>query len=57
MGADKVDTVIVGQPEFYQTVGQLLKTKPVADWQAYLSWQLAREYCAHAEPTLCGREL
>ena len=48
MGVGKIDTVIVGQPEFYQTVGQLLKTKPVADWQAYLSWQLAREY----SPTL-----
>jgi putative endopeptidase len=40
----QVDTVIVGQPEFYQTVGQLLKTTPLADWQAYLSWQLARTY-------------
>ncbi|MDO7875111.1 M13 family metallopeptidase [Hymenobacter sp. ASUV-10] len=40
----KADTVIVGQPEFYQTVGLLLKTTPLADWQAYLSWQLARTY-------------
>ncbi len=48
LGVGKVDTVIVGQPEFYQTVAQLLKTKPLADWQAYLSWQLAREY----SPTL-----
>jgi len=39
-----VDTVIVGQPEFYQTVGQLLKTAPLDDWKAYLSWQVAREY-------------
>ena len=48
LGAPRADTVIVGQPEFYQTVGQLLKTKPVADWQAYLTWQVAREY----SPTL-----
>ena len=48
LGVGRVDTVIVGQPEFYQTVAQLLKTKPLADWQAYLSWQLAREY----SPTL-----
>ncbi|OGX84873.1 metalloendopeptidase [Hymenobacter coccineus] len=48
LGAPRVDTVIVGQPEFYQTVGQLLKTKPVADWQAYLTWAVAREY----SPTL-----
>jgi len=48
LGVTKVDTVIVGQPEFYQTVGQLLKTKPVDDWKAYLSWQVAREFA----PTL-----
>jgi len=48
LGATSVDTVIVGQPEFYQTVGQLLKTKPVDDWKAYLTWQVAREYA----PTL-----
>ncbi|MBJ6107412.1 M13 family metallopeptidase [Hymenobacter sp. BT523] len=46
-----VDTVIVGQPEFYQTAGQLLKSKPLDDWKAYLSWQLARTYA----PTLSSR--
>ena len=44
MGGPKVDTVIVGQPEFYQTVGQLLKTQPLAAWQAYLTWHVAREF-------------
>ncbi|WP_173810064.1 M13 family metallopeptidase [Hymenobacter caeli] len=48
LGAPRVDTVIVGQPEFYQTVGQLLKTKPVEDWKAYLTWQVARGFA----PTL-----
>jgi putative endopeptidase len=48
MGSTTVDSVIVGQPEFYQTVGQLLKTKPVEDWKAYLTWQVAREFA----PTL-----
>jgi putative endopeptidase len=44
----QVDTVIVGQPEFYQTVGRLLKTAPLADWKAYLSWQVATAFA----PTL-----
>jgi putative endopeptidase len=48
MGANSVDSVIVGQPEFYQTVGQLLKTKPVEDWKAYLTWHVTREFA----PTL-----
>ncbi|WP_210514190.1 M13 family metallopeptidase [Hymenobacter terricola] len=38
------DTVIVGQPEFYQTVGQLLKTAPLDTWKAYLAWHVAREF-------------
>ncbi len=44
MELGQVDTVIVGQPEFYQTVGHLLKTTPLADWQAYLSWQLTHTF-------------
>ncbi|MGI4833785.1 MAG: M13 family metallopeptidase [Janthinobacterium lividum] len=48
MGVPAQDSVIVGQPEFYQTAGQLLITKPLADWQAYLSWQVAHRF----SPTL-----
>jgi putative endopeptidase len=48
MGTPALDSVIVGQPEFYQTAGQLLKTTPLDDWKAYLSWQLARTFA----PTL-----
>lgn len=43
-----VDSVIVGQPEFFQAFGKLLKTTPLPDWQAYLQWQLVRTYA----PTL-----
>ena len=48
MGGTRVDTVIVGQPEFYQTAGRLLKTAPLDDWKAYLTWQVARTFA----PTL-----
>ena len=46
LGNAHLDSVIVGQPEFYQTVDKLLKTTPVADWQAYLSWQLANTFAS-----------
>ncbi|MEN9612095.1 MAG: hypothetical protein RLZZ628_2909 [Bacteroidota bacterium] len=36
----KVDTVIVGQPEFFRTVESLLTTTPIEDWKSYLRWQL-----------------
>ncbi|WP_460676745.1 M13 family metallopeptidase [Hymenobacter coalescens] len=48
MELGKVDTVIVGQPEFYRTVGQLLQSAPAEDWRAYLQWQLVHAYA----PTL-----
>ncbi|RSK42780.1 M13 family metallopeptidase [Hymenobacter perfusus] len=40
----KVDTVIVGQPEFYREAGRLLTTAPLADWKAYLQWQLVHAF-------------
>jgi putative endopeptidase len=35
-----VDSVIVGQPEYYRAVSKALKTFPVDDWKAYLRWKL-----------------
>ncbi len=48
LGLAKVDSVVVGQPEFYQAVSRVLREGPAADWQAYLTWQTANE----AAPTL-----
>jgi putative endopeptidase len=31
---------IVGQPEFFTAVNQLLAARPLADWQVYLRWHL-----------------
>lgn len=46
MNLSKVDTVIVGQPEFYKQAGQLLKTASVDDWKAYLQWHLLTAYAS-----------
>jgi len=37
---NKADTVIVGQPEYYQALNKALKTFPIKDWKAYLRWNL-----------------
>ncbi|PJJ53169.1 M13 family metallopeptidase [Hymenobacter chitinivorans] len=42
----KADTVIVGQPEFYQKAGQLLKSVPLDQWQAYLQWHLVNAFAS-----------
>ncbi|HTE01808.1 MAG TPA: M13 family metallopeptidase [Mucilaginibacter sp.] len=35
-----VDSVIVGQPEYYRAVSTALKTFSLDDWKAYLRWKL-----------------
>jgi putative endopeptidase len=34
------DTIIVGQPEFYTTLSNALKTQPLETWKNYLKWNL-----------------
>ncbi|MGZ3754783.1 MAG: M13 family metallopeptidase [Mucilaginibacter sp.] len=44
MAFKNVDTVIVGQPEYYRAVSKALKTYPIDDWKAYLRKNLVTEY-------------
>ena len=48
LGLGAPDSVVVGQPEFYQAVSRALRTTPLADWQAYLTWHTASAFA----PTL-----
>jgi putative endopeptidase len=43
-----IDTVIVGQPEFYQQVERSLHAHNLDAWKTYLRWQLAHAYAAQA---------
>ena len=40
MSMSGIDTVIVGQPEFYKQVEKSLSTVSVEDWKTYLRWNL-----------------
>ncbi len=40
----KVDTLLVGQPEFYKNLGELLSKAPLADWKNYLRYHLVNHY-------------
>jgi len=40
VGLPKVDSVIIGQPEFITALNGLLKSVPVADWKNYLKFHL-----------------
>ncbi len=35
----KTDTLLVGQPKYYQTLNKLLKTQPIAIWKAKLKFE------------------
>ena len=43
-GIEKAGDVNVGQPAFFQALGELAKTTPMADWTSYAQWHLARTY-------------
>ncbi len=45
---DRVDTVIVGQPEFVRQLGRSLQTHTVAEWKTYLRWHLAHSFASEA---------
>ncbi len=47
-GAENLDTVIVGQPEFLKTADHLFANTPMVVWKSYLKWKLMNAFA----PTL-----
>ncbi len=47
-GIRGVDSVIVGQPEFYQQLEKSLKKRPLAQWKMYLRWHLVSSFASQA---------
>jgi putative endopeptidase len=47
MHIKNVDSVIVGQPEFFREVEKSLKAYPIEDWKVYLRWQLVNTFAAY----------
>ncbi len=52
---NKVDSVIIGQPEYYTAAGIALQNTPVDTWKAYLRYRLADAY-AGSLPDAFGAE-
>ncbi|UFH52290.1 M13 family metallopeptidase [Spirosoma sp. KNUC1025] len=44
MSINNLDTVIVGQPEFYKEASRQLSANSLDDWKAYLTWHLLNSY-------------
>jgi putative endopeptidase len=47
-GIEKVDTVVVGQPEFFRQVEKSLRGRPVDEWKTYLRWRLVDTFAEQA---------
>ncbi|MGE5399160.1 MAG: M13 family metallopeptidase [Bacteroidota bacterium] len=43
-GIKKIDSLIVGQPEFYKQLSEAVKKFSIDQWKAYLRWQLVNSY-------------
>lgn len=46
-GILKADSVIVGQPEFYKGLNNMLNTCALSDWKTYLKWNLVNSYASY----------
>lgn len=47
MKITKLDSVIVGQPEFYSAVESNLKSVSIEDWKTYLTWNLIASFASY----------
>lgn len=47
VGAPELKDVIVGEPEFFRGMNDLLASVPMDDWKAYLRWQLIDDTAAY----------
>lgn len=47
MGVPGVDSIIIGQPEFFTGLNKYLGSFSVADWKAYLRWKLISSYAPY----------
>lgn len=46
-GLNAVDTVVVGQPEFFTNLNTYLKKYSINDWKIYLKWNLINTYASY----------
>ncbi len=55
LGVKGIDSVIVGQPEFFEALDKILKTTPVALWKIYLKARVINSFSAEL-PDVYGVE-
>jgi len=46
IGMDKADTIVVGQPSYYEALNELMTEENLADWKTYLKWKTLTSYAS-----------
>lgn len=49
IGITKLDSVIVGQPEFYTAFSNEIKSTPIEDWKNYVRFHLVQSYAGYLD--------
>ena len=49
IGINHLDSVVVGQPEFYTALNTALKTTSIADWKAYMQFHLIQSFSSYLD--------
>lgn len=47
LGLKNVDSIVVGQPEFFTALETIIKNTPIDDWKVYLKWSLLNSYAEY----------
>ncbi len=56
LGLKKVDSVIVGQPEFFKQLDRELKATSMDDWKTYLRWNLINKFSSYLNKALDNQD-
>lgn len=56
MGIEKVDSVIVGNPSFLKEVNRLLLEQSLANWKAYLKWNIVKSAAPYLSASFINTE-
>jgi putative endopeptidase len=52
LGIKHADSVIVGQPEFYNALNKMVKSHTIDDWKTYLKWDLINTYASYLSKSI-----
>ncbi len=54
MNINNIDSLIVGQPEFFTALNSTLKTTSINDWKMYMRWHVINEFASYLNSNISG---